>query len=84
MSRQDQDITLHIATPNGQFEATFPKTTTVAEVIAQVRVIANLAPDATFELWTGETRLQPENRPLVSFHLSDPAEVTLLATGSGV
>lgn len=84
MNRPDNDITLQIATPRGQFEATFPKTATVAEVIAQVRAEAGLASDATFELWAGNARLQPENRPLVSFQLSDPAQVTLLATGSGV
>lgn len=84
MNRPDNDITLQIATPSGQFEATFPKTTSVAEVIAQVRAEAGLAGDATFELWAGTTRLHPENRPLVSFQLSNPAQVTLLATGSGV
>ena len=30
------------------------------------------------------TVLQPTNRPLVSFHLTDGADVELVATGSGV
>ena len=80
----DKDIELLIATPKGPFDGTFPKTTKVSEVILAVRTKLGLPADASFELWYGTTRLEPEERTLVSFHLPDPAKLTLVATGSGV
>lgn len=77
-------IELHIATPKGPFTEKFLKTTTIAEVIAEVRNKLGLPSDASFELWFGDKRLEPEVRPLESFHLPDPAKLTLVATGSGV
>ncbi|WP_298189065.1 hypothetical protein [Metallibacterium sp.] len=53
-------------------------------LIDQVRSALDLPADSDFELWFDKTRLQPETRRLVSFHLPNPAKVTLLATGSGV
>lgn len=77
-------IELHIATPKGPFVGEFRKTATITEVIAEVRTKLGLPDDASFELWFGDKRLEPEERPLVSFHLPDPAKLTLVATGSGV
>lgn len=78
------DITLDIATPNGVFTGTFPKTTKVSEVIAAVVEDRGLAAGDAFDLvYNGEV-LQPVERPLVSFGLSGSVELELVATGSGV
>jgi hypothetical protein len=77
-------IHLQIATPKGPFVGDFEITTKVSEVIDTVRNKLELPQDASFELWFGDKRLEPEERPLVSFHLPDPAKLTLVATGSGV
>lgn len=78
------NIELYIATPKGPFVGTFDVNTKVSEVIEVVRRKLGLAADSSFELWFGETRLHPEERPLISFHLPNPAKLKLVATGSGV
>ena len=80
----NKTIELQIATPQGPFVGSFDLTTKVSDVIQTVRTKLNLPKDASFELWFGDKRLEPEERPLVSFHLPDPAKLTLVATGSGV
>lgn len=80
----NKTIELYIATPKGPFVGTFDVNTKVSEVIEVVRKKMDLPADSSFELWFGETRLQPEERPIVSFHLPDPAKLKLVATGSGV
>jgi hypothetical protein len=77
-------IELQIATPQGPFVGNFELTAKVSEVIDTVRNKLGLPKDASFELWYGDKRLEPEERPLVSFHLPNPAQLTLVATGSGV
>jgi hypothetical protein len=80
----NKTIDLQIATPKGPFVGTFDLTTKVSEVIATVRDKVGLAADAQFELWSGNTRLEPEHRTLESFHLPNPANLKLVATGEGV
>lgn len=80
----DQEITLNIATPRGVFTETFDKNVKVDEVIALAIERMGLTPGEQFELVHNGTVLQPTNRPLVSFHLTDGADVELVATGSGV
>jgi hypothetical protein len=82
---KDKDrITLEVATPNGVFRGTFDKTTKVEEVIAAIIKDRHLAAGDSFELFYGETQLQPVQRTLVSFGLSGTVKLTLVATGSGV
>lgn len=78
------EITLEVATPNGVFRGTFEKTTKVEEVIAAIVKDRQLAAGDAFELFYGETVLQPVQRPLVSFGLTGTVKLTLVATGSGV
>lgn len=78
------DITLEIATPNGTFTATFPKTTKVTEVIAAAVADRQLAQGDAFDLVHNGEVLQPVERPLVSFGLSGTVTLELVATGSGV
>lgn len=84
MNKPSDDIQLEFSTPQGTYTAVFDKNTSVHDVIQQVRTALQLPADAAFELWFGDKRLEPETRPLNSFHLPNPAKVTLLATGSGV
>lgn len=80
---QDQ-VTLEVATPNGVFVGTFPKTTKVEDVIGAVVKDRQLAAGDAFELvYNGEV-LQPVQRPLVSFGLTGIVKLELVATGSGV
>lgn len=78
------DITLEVATPNGVFTGTFPKTTKVKGVIEAVVEDRGLADGDSFELIHNGEVLQPVNRPLVSFGLTGTVMLELVATGSGV
>ena len=79
-----EEVTLEIATPNGIYTTTVPKTTKVSEVIAAAVADRELAEGDAFELvYNGEV-LQPVERPLVSFGLSGHVSLELVATGSGV
>ena len=80
---QDQ-ITLEVATPNGVFTGSFPKTAKVEEVIAAVVAEKQLAEGDLFELFYNGEPLKPVQRPLVSFGLSGNVQLELVATGSGV
>ena len=80
----DQDITLDIATPRGVFHGTFPKTTKVIEVITAVVGNKGLNQGEQFDLTRQGEPLQPTDRPLVSFGLTDGTQLELVATGSGV
>jgi len=78
------DITLEIATPNGIYTTTVPKTTKVSEVIAAAVEDRQLADGDSFDLVHEGEVLQPVERPLVSFGLSGHVQLELVATGSGV
>jgi hypothetical protein len=78
------EITLEIATPNGVFTTTVPKTTKVSEVIAATVKDRQLADGDAFELVHNGEVLQPVERPLVSFGLRGHVRLELVATGSGV
>lgn len=80
----DQNITLNIATPKGVYTADFRKTTKIEEVIAATVAAMHLDPNEHFDLVHNGTVLQPIERPLVSFDLTDGANLELVATGSGV
>jgi hypothetical protein len=79
-----EEVMLEVATPNGVFAGSFPKTTKVENVIRTVVDAQNLAAGDTFDLvYNGEV-LQPVERPLVSFGLTGTVQLELVATGSGV
>lgn len=79
-----EEVVLEVATPNGVFTASFPKTTKIEEVIRTVVDAQHLAAGDTFDLvYNGEV-LQPVERPLVSFGLTGTVQLELVATGSGV
>ena len=82
--KNNDDITVEVATPNGVFRGTFDKNTKVADVIAAIVADRQLADGDAFELFFGETQLEPVQRPLVSFGLKGSVKLTLVATGSGV
>jgi hypothetical protein len=78
------DIDVEVATPNGVFRGSFSETTTVEEVIRIIVKDRDLAEGDAFQLYYGETLLEPVQRPLVSFHLPHKVRLSLVATGSGV
>lgn len=79
-----ENITLNIGTPNGPYTGSFEPTTKIAEVIAAVVLAKHLESSSKYELYFQGNPLTPTERPLVSFHLSNPAQLELVATGSGV
>src|SRR5262249_51878407 len=84
-SRDMQDnVVLEIATPNGVFTQTFPKTAKVEEVIAAAVAAQHLAAGDAFDLVHNGVVLQPKQRTLVSFGLAGTVELELVAIGSGV
>lgn len=82
--RPDQDIHLEVATPNGVYRGTFPKTTKVKDVIVVIVEDRDLENGDAFQLFYGEVVLEPVDRPLVSFGLPANVLLMLVATGSGV
>jgi len=78
------EVTLQVGTPKGQFTGTFPKTTKIAEVIAAVVAAMQLEGGDAFELVHNGQVLKPVERPLVSFALAGTVLLELVATGSGV
>jgi hypothetical protein len=77
-------VTLEVATPNGVFTGTFPKTMKVEDVIQAVVADRQLVAGDAFELVHNGEVLQPSQRPLVSFGLTGTVQLELVATGSGV
>lgn len=84
MNKDKQEVNIKVATPNGVFTGVFEKTTKIKDVITAVVHAMNLAVGELFELVFEGKVLQPVERPLVSFGISDSAELDLVATGSGV
>ncbi len=80
----NDDVALEVATPNGVFRGTFPKTAKVEDVIKAVVRDRQLAEGDAFELFYGETQLEPVQRTLISFGLHGKVKLSLVATGSGV
>lgn len=78
------EIRLEIATPKGMYVGAFPKTAKIADVIAKVVAAKHLDGGDKYQLVFGDKILEPVERPLVSFHLPNPAKLNLVATGSGV
>jgi len=83
-NKRDNDIRVEVATPNGVYRGTFPKTTKVEDLIRVVVEDRKLEEGDAFQLFYGETLLEPVERPLVSFGLPSKVRLTLVATGSGV
>lgn len=81
---KSDEITLEVATPNGVFRGTFPKTAKVEDVIKAAVEDRQLAEGDAFELFHGEVQLEPVQRTLVSFGLHGKVQLSLVATGSGV
>ena len=80
----NNDISLKVATPAGVFMGIFEKTTKIIEVIKKIIKKQGLEEGDDFDLFYQGKALQPEERPLVSFHLPDEVCLELVATGSGV
>ncbi len=71
--RNSQNVTIRIETTQGTWEATFPKTTKVQEVIEAVINHFGFAPKGNYELCLETDRtnaLKPE-RTLVSYGIKD-------------
>lgn len=81
---QQEEVVLEVATPNGVFTGSFPKTTKIEDVIRTIVDAQHLAIGDTFELVHNGEVLQPVERPLVSFGLTGTVQLELVATGSGV
>ncbi len=81
---KEHEIFLEIATPNGPFRGVFAEDTRVSDVITIVVDKKKLNDRDTFELFHGETQLQPTDRTLASFGLKRKAKLVLVAQGSGV
>lgn len=79
-----EEVTLEIGTPKGQFTGTFPKTAKVEDVIAAAVEAKGIDSGESLELVHNGEVLQPVQRPLVSFGLSGTVMLELVATGSGV
>ena len=78
------EILLDVATPKGIFRGIFRESATVSEVIKVIVDKKDLDRKDTFELFHGETQLQPTDHTLESFGLKRKAKLELVATGSGV
>jgi len=78
------EILLDVATPKGLFRGVFRESTKVSPVIEVIVAKKDLDRKDTFELFHGETPLQPADRTLESFGLKRKAKLELVATGSGV
>lgn len=81
---KEHEIFLEIATPNGPFRGIFAEDTKISKVITIVVEEKKLSDKDTFELFHGETQLQPTDRTLASFGLRRKAKLVLVAQGSGV
>jgi hypothetical protein len=81
---KEHEIFLEIVTPNGPFRGIFAEDTKVSEVITIVVDKKKLDNKDTFELFHGDTQLQPTDRTLASFGLKRKAKLVLVAQGSGV
>ena len=78
------NVTLEIAAPKGLFKGTFPKTTTISEVIEQVAKEQGLDRADVLELVHKGTPLEPTKETLAHFGLVGVVQLELVATGSGV
>jgi hypothetical protein len=78
------EILLEVATPKGLFRGVFRNSAKVSAVIEVIVEKKDLDRKDTFELFHGETPLQPTDRTLESFGLKRKAKLELVATGSGV
>jgi hypothetical protein len=84
MQKPDHDLTLVIETTQGNWEASFPKTHKVSEVIEDVKKHFGFSNEGKYQLKleTGET-MKPE-RPLVSYQLKDNDHITFVDLGVAV
>ena len=78
------EVTLEIATPKGLFKGTFPKITSISEVIEQVVKNLDLSRGDLLELVYKDKVLQPVKDTLADFGLSGVVQLELVATGTGV
>lgn len=73
MDKHDNDITVKIQTPRGEWITTFPKTTKIGEVINAIVTHFGFATNGKYQLRLASdpnTILEPE-RPLVSYKIKD-------------
>lgn len=82
---KDQDLTIVIVSPRGQWETTVPKTTSVADLIEAARQHFGFEPDVFFLQPEGSDEPFAPERPLVSFGITDGAVLRLIPEmGQGV
>lgn len=82
----EKAITVIVTTSRGSESFTFDKTTTVDEVIREVREHFELTGEGSFSLVrkSDNQELSPKERPLVSFDLEDEEELVLTGGGTNV
>lgn len=79
------DLTLKISSGDDDVTLAFPKTTKIKDVEdAAIQELGFEGNSDDFELVYNGTTLEPEERPLASFHIPDNACLELVATGDGV
>ena len=81
----DQELSIIILTPDGNYEGTFPKTAKVQEVINAVIQHFGYAQNGRYELHLSDTdEVLDPNRTLVSYHIKDGDQLVFTDLGTAV
>lgn len=82
---KDDEQVIKISSGDDDVTLAFPKTAKIKEVEeAAIKELGFEGNSDSFELVYEGTTLEPDERPLVSFHIPDNACLELVATGQGV
>jgi len=84
MPKPDHELTLVIETTQGNWEATFPKTYKVSEVIEDVKKHFGFSNEGKYQLKLENNETMKPERPLVSYHLKDNEHLTFVDLGIAV
>lgn len=84
MPKPDHELTIVIETTQGNWEATFPKTAKVLEVIEAVKQHFGFSNEGNYQLKLASGEVMKPERPLVSYHLNDGDHLTFVDLGAAV
>ena len=86
MSANDKNVQIKIQSTRGAKEFSFPKQTSIGDVVAKAIMEFGFAPGDKFELVLASNPGEPLQweRPLVSYQIIDGAILVLTAMGGGV